>query len=323
MTMTTARWPLLALAALSAPAAAHGGGAHVQQALWRQWTFDAAVLIPLLIATGFYALGAGRLWRRAGVGHGIPVTRALAYGAGLIALVAALMSPLDAAADRLFSLHMTQHLLLILVAPPLLIIGAPDVALLWALPPRWRGAMGRFEQRLGRTLTGQTCGGKGPLVVVLLAVGVLWIWHVPRLYDMAVRHEALHWAEHASFLVSSLLFWAMVLRLRPGDHTGNGLRILYVFAMALQGSILGALITFASRPLYTTYAGIAPQGDLQPLVDQQIAGLLMWVPPAVLYVGVSAYLFTSWLHAVGARSTAYDRQRAARTAATTARSIRT
>jgi cytochrome c oxidase assembly factor CtaG len=93
-----------------------------------------------------------------------------------------------------------------------------------------------------------------------------------------------------------------VLRLRPGDHAGNGLRVLYVFAMALQGSILGALLTLASRPLYASHAVIPPGWGLEPLADQQLAGLIMWVPPAVIYIGVSGYLFMAWLRAVGERS---------------------
>jgi putative membrane protein len=142
----------------------------------------------------------------------------------------------------------------------------------------------RIERALGDYLRGESGAGKGPLVIVVLAIGVLWAWHVPALYDLAVRNEDVHYAEHAGFLITSLLFWAAVLRLRPRDHLDNGLRILYVFAMAIQGSLLGALLTFASRPLYAAHAHIPARWHLSQLVDQQIAGLIMWIPPAVLYV---------------------------------------
>ena len=141
----------------------------------------------------------------------------------------------------------------------------------------------------------------GRVVVVLLATGALWIWHVPALYDLAVQRQSVHVTEHVSFLVTALLFWASVIRLRPRDHAGNGMRILSVFAMALQGSMLGAVITFASRPLYISHQAVTPALRLDPLTDQQIAGLIMWVPPGVLYTGVAAYLFVHWLEAVGER----------------------
>ncbi len=285
-------------------------GGTGSRSIWQQWDFSAAVVLPLVVGAALYLRGLVRVWGRAGIGRGIRRREAGAFGGGMLVLVVALISPLDAAAASLFSLHMVQHLLLILIAAPLLVAGAADVALLWALPRRRRSGFGRFEHRLGRWLGGREGAANGAatgrLLVVLLATATLWIWHVPALYDLAVRREAVHVAEHASFLVTALLFWASVARLRPRDHLGNGLRILAVFAMALQGSMLGALITFASRPLYLSHQAVAPVLDLDPLTDQQIAGLIMWVPPGLLYTGVAAYLFVHWLNAVGARS---DRDR--------------
>lgn len=297
------RAAVMAAAAWAVPGAvaAHGSGGTPHE-VWTQWNFDAAVVVPLLLGAWIYARGIHRLWRRSGPGRGIPYGRAAAFVAGMAVLVVALVSPLDAAGEALFSLHMVQHLLLILVAPPLLVLGWPDLALLWALPARWRPVGGGLERRFGQSVTGHGRTATGPLIIVLLATGVLWAWHIPALYDLAVRNEAVHWAEHATFLLTAVLFWASVLRLRPRDHAGNGLRILYVFGMALQGSILGALLTFAARPLYSSHAQIAPEWGLEPLADQQLAGLIMWVPPAVLYVGVTAYLFSRWLAAVEARA---------------------
>ncbi|WP_019020674.1 cytochrome c oxidase assembly protein [Modicisalibacter luteus] len=287
---------------------AHGGEIHGTDGLWQEWNTAASTLLPLLLGVGFYVLGVFRLWHKAGVGRGIPVFRAAVYGLGMLTLIVALVSPLDMAANALFSMHMTQHLLLILVAPPLLISGNPDVALLWALPHRWRAGWGRCEQRLARSLT----GGKGALIVVLLATGVLWAWHLPQLYDLAVRNEAVHWVEHAGFLITALLFWITVLRIRPREHIDNGMRILYVFGMALQGSLLGALITFATRPLYQSHMTVPSQWGLDPLADQQVAGLIMWVPPAMLYMGVVAYLFVYWLNAAATRNEERKRQDAHR-----------
>lgn len=281
---------------------------------WSEWSARPGVAIPVLLAIGIYYTGLYRLWRHAGIGRGISRRRAASFTAGLAVLGVALMSPLDALTASLFWVHMVQHMLLILAAPPLLVLGAPEVALLWALPRSWRRGTGRVENRLARAIVGPPeGGGAGPIVVAILATGVLWLWHLPKLYDLAIQNDAVHTAEHTGFIVTAILFWATVLRLTPRERLGNGLRILYVFAQALQGSVLGAVITFAARPLYSTHAEITTAWGFEQLVDQQIAGLIMWVPPAVLYLGVCAYLFVGWLDAVHARQTAFE-ARAARDA---------
>lgn len=286
---------------LAGAALAHGEGhTPADFDFWRAWSARPGVVIPIALATAVYYAGLWRLWTHAGAGRGISRARAASYTAGLLTLVAALMSPLDAVTSALFSLHMIQHLLLILVAAPLLVLGRPEIALLWALPSRWRRRVGRVERSVARALAGgDDAMGQGPIWVILIATGVLWAWHTPQLYDLAVRNDAVHTAEHAGFVLTAVLFWASVLRLRQRERMGGGLRILYVFAMALQGSILGALITFASRPLYASHVELSQAWGLEPLVDQQIAGLIMWVPPSLLYVGVAAYLFVGWLDAVG------------------------
>lgn len=298
---------LTSVAAASCPGAflrAHGGhaGATVDGSSPLAWNFGPEVVVPIVVAALAYGFGLARLWTRAGVGRGVHPARAASFAAGLAILVLALMSPLDTAAGQVFSLHMVQHLLLILCAPPLLVLGAPEVPLLWALPARRRRRFARFERAVGpRVSHRQTT--PGALFVVILATGVLWAWHVPLLYDLAVRNPLLHWVEHLSFLVTAMMFWTMVLRLRPGGHAGNGLRILYVFATALQGSLLGALITLAGRPLYMSHLRSAPAWGLDPLTDQQIAGLIMWVPPAALYLCVIGYLLTRWLRGTGEHRT--------------------
>lgn len=303
---------LLALAAACpASALAHGGAAPADSGLWRQWDLSPEVSLPLSAATALYVAGVLRLWRRAGAGRGISRWRTAAFGSGVLVLAIALVSPLDTAAAERFSLHMVQHLLLIVVAPPLLVAGAAETAFLWGLPPRWRRGYGRFTRAAAGWLTSTDRAAGNRALVVALATGVLWVWHVPALYDLAVRNEPVHFAEHLSFLVTAVLFWMTVLRLRPGPRAANGARILSVFAMALQGAMLGALITFAAEPLYASYRSGSGVADLDPLADQQLAGLIMWIPPGLLYAGVAARLFVSWLEAVGTR----NRRHAAPTAA--------
>ena len=258
-------WPVLA--------GAHGDGVGPDDFhFWSEWSARPGVVAPLFIAALIYYTGLTKLWRHASVGRGISRARALAFTAGLLALVAALMSPLDALSEALFSVHMVQHLSLILVAAPLLVLGTPEIALLWSLPSAWRSTVGRFERRLARAIVGNEHGsGRGPAIVIVVATGVLWAWHAPTLYDLALRNDGIHTAEHVGFLVTAILFWATVLRSRR-ERLGNGLRILYVFAMGLQGSLLGALITFAARPLYAPHIPLAAAWGISALEDQQIAG---------------------------------------------------
>lgn len=264
------------------------------------WDLSPEVFLPITIFSLLYGFGLVRLWRRAGIGRGIAGWRAVACFTGIAVLVIALMSPLEYLTGRLFWVHMVQHLLIMLVAPPLLVVGFAETALLWALPKGWRKGYGRFSHGLGDWLTGDRNAARNRVLVVALATGVLWVWHLPVLYDLAVRNELVHFAEHLGFIVTALLFWATVLYLRPRAHAANGLRMLSLFAMALQGSLLGALITFAGRPLYASYG--ADAGGISPLTDQQLAGLIMWIPPGLLYAGVAAYLFAQWLPAVGRRA---------------------
>jgi cytochrome c oxidase assembly factor CtaG len=298
----------LVLALAPCLAGAHEGEPHARVDWLADWSAPPGVVWPIVVAAVLYAAGARRLWQRAGTGRGLSRWRAAAFAAGLATLVLALMSPLDAIAATYFSLHMVQHLLLILAAAPLLVLGTPEVAVLWAMPARWRGALGRIEHTLARSIVGPAVGGgRGPVLVLVVATGVLWAWHSPQLYELAAHNDAVHTAEHAAFLVTSILFWATVLRVRASERLGNGLRVLYVFAMTMQGSVLGALLTFARLPLYASHVDAAGRFGFDALADQQLAGLVMWIPPAALYIGVIAYLLVTWFDGLARRRLAPGR----------------
>lgn len=296
-----------ALALAPLPLAAHGEVPSGPGDVWNHWPIRPTIAIGLLIALGVYTRGLLVLWRRGGTGRVVSRRRAFSFLAGVAVLVVALLSPLDPLGEVLFSAHMIQHLLLILVAAPLIIVGAPEVVTVWAIPDRWRKRAAPMLGGVQRFVEGDRANALSVLAI-LVATGVLWAWHAPRLYDLAVQNELVHATEHGAFLVTALLFWAAVLRLSPRARLGNGLRVLYVFAMAVQGSILGALITFSQRPLYQAHANIPAVWGIDPLPDQQLAGLIMWVPPALLYIGVAAYLFVNWLEAVEERSLARERR---------------
>ncbi len=300
---------LLVSLVATAPVSAHDDLPATQDA-WGTWNWQPAVLLGLMLAGWLYGRGTAALWRRAGAGRGVRFGQAAAFASGLTALFVALVSPLDALASALFSAHMVQHLLLILVAAPLLVISVPLVPLLWALPLRCRRLLGGSWQRIGGLRTGWHVLTQ-PLVVGILSAIALWLWHAPSFYNAALQNEGVHAAEHASFLVTALLFWWVVLHPGPRDRSDYGAALLLIFATMLQTGGLGALLTFARTPWYAAYTDRALAWGLTPLEDQQLAGLIMWVPMGTVYLGFGLWLVATWLRAQEAASTRSERRRLA------------
>ena len=190
----------------------------------------------------------------------------------------------------------TAHLLLLLVAAPLLALSAPSSAILRGSPLGVRRASGRWRRRLGLT-HGNLGVLRHPAAVWLLSVGVLWFWHAAAPYDAALDSEPLHLLEHASFLVTAVLFWHVVVGVRGVARVSNGLGVLLVFTMAMQSVFLSVLLTFARTPWYSGYATTTAPWGLDPLTDQQLAGVLMWIPAGGIYLAVALALLVSWIRA--------------------------
>jgi cytochrome c oxidase assembly factor CtaG len=229
----------------------------------------------LLLATSLaaYALG---WWRLRRLGHPPPVWRLAAYALGAVVVDGALVG-LDRAADERFSVHMIQHLLLMMVAAPLLALGDPLPRVLWGLPRRARVALGallRPGARLRQILSALTwlpvAGG--------LYVVTVWAWHVPALYDAAAEHETLHAVEHMSFLATALLFWWPVLQPAPRLHprTHPGLQIVYLVAATAQNTALGMVLSVPDRAFYPHYVRLAASLGIDAVDDQAFGGGLMW-----------------------------------------------
>jgi len=206
----------------------------------------------------------------------------------------ALLSPLDPLGETLFAAHMAQHLLLMTAGALLLALGAPDRALFWVLAPEDRRALGGWWHRR-RHLRATAALLREPLVAWLLSVGSLAFWHLPGPYQAALAHDRVHALEHLSFICTGLLFWWVAVRQEGPGRLHPGMRVLYVFTAGLPGGLLGALLTFAGRPLYATQSAGAPLWGLTPLEDQQLAGLIMWMPGALFYLCVAGWLFVGWL----------------------------
>lgn len=256
---------------------------------WSGW--DRIILAGLLLLAAAYVAAVARLWRRAGWSQGLRWWEAAAFAGAWGTLLVALVSPIDRLSDRFFSVHMTQHELLMLVAAPLLVLGRPLVAMPWLLPSSRRRQL-RQAQRPGlvrawRWLT-------APLVVLLLHGVVVWVWHVPALFEAALHSDAVHAVQHLGFFWTAALFWWALTHGRYG-RLGYGVAVIFVFGTALHQSVLGALLTFAPSTWYPTYAAHAHAAGTDPLADQQLAGLLMWVPSGVIFLILGLALFAAWL----------------------------
>jgi len=272
---------LRGLSALALLAAAGAAGAHVpapNSAAPIVLEVPAWLWACLAASLTLYGAGLGRLWRRAGRGHGIAQWRAGCFAAGWLALLVALASPLDPWSARLFSAHMLQHELLMVVASPLLVLGRPLAVWTFALTPRLRRACGgalraAAWRRVWRLVT-------LPLAAWTLHALALWAWHAPAAFDAALRSETIHELQHASFLASALLFWWTVLGVR---HTAPGVPLVCVFTTMIHSGALGALLALSPRVWYLPYAASAAALGWDPLQDQQLGGLVMWAPAGVAY----------------------------------------
>jgi putative membrane protein len=270
---------------------AHDGQPLAPHDLWSGWSLEPAVILSLALGAWLYLRGVRSLWRSAGPGHGIRRWEVAAFAGGWITLLLALVSPLHRLGGVLFSAHMAQHELLMAAAAPLLILGRPLVPFVWALPMTWRRTVGDWAsaapvQGTWRLLT-------LPLVAWTLHGMAIWLWHAPALFEATLRSDLIHTLQHMSFLGTGLLFWWTLLRGRAGG-IGRPAAVLYLFTTSVHTTVLGALLTFSSRAWYPLAPATAAWG-LTPLEDQQLAGLIMWVPANLSYLVAALAIAGAWL----------------------------
>ncbi len=254
---------------------------------------DAARAIPIfsvLLAAFLYARGVramARPW---------PAWRGVLFTLGLVAILAALASPIDLLVTELFSAHMVQHMLLTVVAAPFLLLGAPVRPLARGLPMRLRRHVLRPRAR-GRAPRWTLHLLRQPLVAGGLYIVGLYFWHIPTLYDAAVENDGLHIVEHLYFLASALLFWSSVIDLEPfRSPLPYPARIVYLLlAGAAQNTILGGLLAFSSRLLYSHYAGRPEAFGISAITDQRLGGAIMWVPGDLIFLAAASFAFFHWL----------------------------
>jgi cytochrome c oxidase assembly factor CtaG len=271
-------------ALLPAPALAHGGEHH-------GWVPDPWVAGPLLLSLLLYAAGLARLWTRSDQGRAALRRSGLLFASGWAILAGSVLSPLHEAGERSFTMHMIEHELIMLPAALLLVAARPGAAYLWAFPQGLRSALGGVANKgkgLWRALT-------DPVAATLVQAAVMWGWHAPALFDRALDDRLWHVAQHLSFLVSALLFWWAMLH---GHGRRAGTAAACLFVTSLVGGALGALMTFSASPWYASYAamGMNPAG-LSPVEDQQLAGLLMWIPGGIFHAVAALVFLYQWLKA--------------------------
>ena len=246
------------------------------------WDFEPISVIALLLLTVLYFVGLRRTNGRSL--KLIPWWRPVALVAGVSSLLIASLSPLHTVGGSLFFAHMIQHIILIMIGPPLILLGGPIVPVIRGLPAGLRReiVIPILQNHKCRTLL-QIC--TKPVVAWFVYVGSLWIWHTPRLYDEAVQNTGIHGLEHVSFVFASIFFWWCVIDPIPmKPKLTGGLRLGYLFLATLQNTILGAFITLSTSPWYSSYMVSSEIFTaLTPLQDQRIGGLIMWIPGAMMY----------------------------------------
>ncbi|HZS54712.1 MAG TPA: cytochrome c oxidase assembly protein [Bryobacteraceae bacterium] len=269
---------------LSVRALAHQGDALQPHDLWTAWEFDPGVVILLASSSALYMIGSRR--------HvGLTRIQRTCFWAGWVSLIVALVSPLHPLGEVLFSAHMVQHEILMLLSAPLLAMSRPLVTFLWALPFEWRRTLGRWAKV--RTIRSSWLWLTAPLAAWWIHALAIWAWHAPFLFDATLRSDFIHTAQHLSFFLSALLFWWALFYAHGRRAYGSG--VLYIFTTAIHTGILGALLTFAPHLWYSPYANTTQAWGLSPLEDQQIGGLIMWVPASIVYLIAGLTLFAAWM----------------------------
>jgi putative membrane protein len=262
----------------------HSGDGYPEGFLHSAWQIPPSVAFGVFGLISAYVVWTGPLNRRRPGSDQRPVTgkQTAAFVAGCLALLMVLGPPLDDWSDNyLLSAHMIQHMILMLVVAPLWLVGLPG----WIFAPISRKPL---VDRLGWILT-------RPPITFLIANAVIVIWHFPAMYDLALRSEPVHIAQHLSFLAAWLFAWWPILGQNPAwPRLAQLPQCLYLFLLAIPGGIVGAFITFAEPGLYEAYT-VAPRlWGISLATDQQIGGLLMWVVENLIFLLIITAIFFSW-----------------------------
>ncbi|MFQ6028750.1 MAG: cytochrome c oxidase assembly protein [Dehalococcoidia bacterium] len=290
-------WLLLGLATIGLPrflnipiAHAHGGIAP-GQSLWTAWNTNPLPSLGIFLAAYLYVNGLGK-WVRPS--HPPSAWQKLSFFSGLLVIFLALQSPIDPLAEHYFSIHQVQHLLLRMLGPLLVLLGAPLTPMLrglplWVLQGAVRPVVGSYRvRRAYERLT-------NPVFTTLLFLSVLYLWQVPAAHNLAVRNDYVHGAMHFTMLFSGFLFWWLVIDPKPHrSRLHYGLRVLYLGLIVIPNTLLGASITFSGGLLYEAYAEVEQPFALDGLIDQQLGGLFLWAVGDMMSILAAGIVMIMW-----------------------------
>ncbi|MDB4908535.1 MAG: hypothetical protein JWO05_3319 [Gemmatimonadetes bacterium] len=285
-------WAIAVSCAVALPwgaAHAHDGRPLAPNDAWGAFTLQPLLLASMLLPLAIYLVGLVRLHRISTRAHSREVTCTLA---GFATLFVALVSPLHRMGESLLSAHMIQHTLLLSVAAPLLVLGKPGVPMLWAFASRERRVAGRLMRMRAVRRPWRVVSTMS--VATLVHAIAIWTWHAPRIYGLSLRDERWHALQHVAFAGTALLFWWAILQGR-GAKRNSGVAVLCLFATAVHTGALGALMALSARVWYPHYEATSQLWGMTALEDQQLAGMIMWIPAGVVYVAAALTLMLRWL----------------------------
>ena len=255
---------------------------QVASVSWTDWHAHPSIIVGVVLITALYLMAVGPLRERFGWAERGSSSQMVLFMLGVLVIVVALLSPLHELGDKyLFSAHMAQHLLLMLVVPPLQLLGVPG----WLVDKVLRSprvlAVSRFLTR--------------PLVAFTFFNAVLVLWHMPVLYDLTLRERDIHILEHVMFLGVAVLMWWPVLSLAKELPRASYItQMVYLFLLPTVPGILGAVITFSDKVLYPWYAEAPRLWNISATTDQEIGGIIMWVPGGMAFLTVLIIVFLVW-----------------------------
>jgi putative membrane protein len=272
---------------------------------WQQWNWNPSILLGLGLFAILYARGLQKIKDRHAKLLKIHRWRAAAFMVSLTATFIALISPLDAWASLRFSAHMIQHILLMHIAGLFMVLSYPLPALLLGLPGSSGSRAGRWwaANKLGlRSIWGFI---SHPAAVWIIYILTVWGWHLPGPYTAAILNDWIHFLEHISFLFVASLFWWTVIHYFGRSVVKRGAGVLYLFSMAVASGVLGALLTFSNQAWYPIYEETASVLGISAVDDQNLAGLIMWVPEGIIFTTAALILMKTWLEGMERRSDKY------------------
>jgi cytochrome c oxidase assembly factor CtaG len=270
---------------------------HTFAYVWGEWTWLPSITIPLATLAILYTLGWIQIVRH-NLRRNVQWHPAICFLFGWTSLLIALDSTIHELGEQLFWVHMTQHEILVLVSAPLLVLSEPFAVILWSMP---RSVRRRISFALhSRTWIAIATLFTGSSVAWGLHAAALWLWHIPAFFEATLHSDLAHGAQHLSFFSTAALFWWSLME-KQKSKAHYGASILYLFTTAIHTSFLGMLLTFSAHAWYPSYALTAPHWGLTGLEDQQVGGLIMWVPAGVVLTGIALWMIPKWLNSSESR----------------------